>query len=125
MHDILKQYRVTKVVGDAYGGEFPRSLFRKFGINYEVSELHRSELYTSFLPLVNARAVDLLDSDRMVQQFTGLQRRTSRSGKDAVEKPRGAGAHDDVAMLSELPPEGSQKPMYFHCLSGNRSRTSS
>src|SRR5262249_12688877 len=40
--EALKPYRVKRVVGDAYGGEWPREQFRKYGINYELSELNRS-----------------------------------------------------------------------------------
>ncbi len=43
--DLLKRYRCTKVCGDRYGGEFPRELFRRFGINYQVSKENKSELY--------------------------------------------------------------------------------
>ena len=34
---------------------------------------------------------------RLRQQLAGLERRTSRSGKDSVDHRPGAGAHDDVA----------------------------
>ena len=33
---VLKPYRIAAVVGDAYGGEWPREQFRKHGIHYEV-----------------------------------------------------------------------------------------
>jgi hypothetical protein len=90
-----KTYRVTRVTGDRYGGEFPREQFRRHGLNYEVSDKSRSELYTSFLPMLNSGSVDLLDHDRLVNQLVGLERRTSRSGKDQID--HGPGGHDDVA----------------------------
>ena len=31
---LLKTYRISKVTGDRYAGEFPRELFRKRGIEY-------------------------------------------------------------------------------------------
>ena len=93
--DVLKSYRITKVTGDAYGGQFPRELFRKFGINYEVSDQTRSEIYLGLLPLINSRCVDLLDNDRLVNQLIGLERRTSRSGKDSVDHGP-SGSHDDL-----------------------------
>lgn len=43
--DFLKTYRITKVRGDRYAGEWPREQFRKRNINYEPSEKARSELY--------------------------------------------------------------------------------
>jgi hypothetical protein len=93
--ELLKGYRLTKVFGDRYGGEFPRELFRKAGINYEVSDKTRSELYLDFLPLVNSRAVDLIDNTKLVAQLVGLERRTARSGKDSVDHM--PGSHDDIA----------------------------
>ena len=44
---------------------------------------------------VNSGRVDLLDSSRMVAQFVGLERRTSRAGKDSVD--HAPGAHDDIS----------------------------
>jgi hypothetical protein len=36
--DTLKRYRITKVHGDRYAGEWPREQFRKYGITYSPSE---------------------------------------------------------------------------------------
>ena len=91
----LKSYRITTVVGDRYAGEWPRERFQVHGVRYEAAELNRSELYLAFLPLVNSGRVDLLDSPRMVTQFCGLERRTSRAGKDTVD--HAPGAYDNVA----------------------------
>lgn len=55
----------------------------------------KSQLYLGILPLVNSRKIALPDSDRMVRQFIGLERRTQWGGKDSVDhQPNG---HDDVA----------------------------
>lgn len=93
--DILKGYRITKVGGDHYAGEWPREQFRKFGINYEPSADSRSELYGALLPLINSRCVDLLDNNKLINQLTCLERRTSRNGKDSIDHP--PGGHDDIA----------------------------
>jgi Terminase large subunit, T4likevirus-type, N-terminal len=91
----LYSYAIGKVVGDAYGGEWPRERFRKQNIEYELSDKSRSDLYLELLPIINARRVEILDEQRLVSQLTGLERRTSRSGKDTVDhRP---GGHDDVA----------------------------
>src|SRR6516165_11731192 len=60
----LKNYRITSVAGDRYAGEWPRERFRLHGVNYEVADKSKSELYVALLPSVNSRAVDLLDDDR-------------------------------------------------------------
>jgi hypothetical protein len=92
---VLRQYRITKIVGDRYGGEFPRSLFKEQGITYEPSELNKSELYSEFLPSINSGRVELLDHPRLIAQLLGLERRTSRMGRDSID--HAPGGHDDVA----------------------------
>jgi hypothetical protein len=44
-------YRVSRVTGDRYAGEFPRELFRKHGIAYELAKQTKSELFRDLLPL--------------------------------------------------------------------------
>ena len=70
----LKNYRITTVAGDRYAGEWPRERFRLHGVNYEVADKSKSELYVALLPSVNSRAVDLLDDDRLVNQLVCLER---------------------------------------------------
>jgi hypothetical protein len=78
-----------------YAGEWPRERFQVHGIRYEPAELNRSKLYLAFLPLLNSGRLELLDHPRMVSQFVGLERRTSRAGRDTVDHP--PHAHDDLA----------------------------
>jgi hypothetical protein len=93
---ILRQYRCSSAYGDKYGGEWPAEAFRKVGVNYTSDDTPtKSEIYVDTLPMLNSGAVDLLDSDRLVHQLLGLERRTARSGKDSID--HGPGGHDDVA----------------------------
>ena len=92
---LVRSYRATSVYGDRYAGEWPREQFRRHGVNYELAEYNKSELYQSLLPLVNSGGVDLLDDNRLVRQFVGLERRTARGGRDSID--HGRGGHDDVA----------------------------
>ena len=92
---VLKSYRVSRVVGDRYAGEFPRELFRKHGVTYDLSQQPKSDLYRDVLPLLNSKRVDLLDHPKLIAQLCGLERRTARSGRDSID--HGPGAHDDVA----------------------------
>jgi hypothetical protein len=48
--EVLKPYRIKAITGDAYGGEWPREQFRKHNIQYNISELNRSQLYLKFDP---------------------------------------------------------------------------
>ncbi|WP_421621334.1 hypothetical protein [Alkalilimnicola ehrlichii] len=84
---LLKEYRISKVVGDRYGGEFPRELFRKQGIAYKLSDRPKSDLYRDMLPLLNSGRVELLDNGRLQNELTSLERRTSRAGKDSIDHP--------------------------------------
>jgi hypothetical protein len=92
---LLKSYRVTTVHGDRYAGEWPRERFRERDIGYEPAEKPKSDLYRDLLPLINARRIELLDDKRLQAQLCGLERRTSRAGKDSID--HGPGGHDDVA----------------------------
>lgn len=92
---LLKSYRIAKVVGDRYGGEWPRERFLKHGITYEVSKTSKSDIYQAFVPLVLGKRADLLDNDRLLNQLVGLERRTARGGRDSID--HGPGGHDDVA----------------------------
>jgi hypothetical protein len=92
---LLKTYRVSRVTGDRYAGEFPRELFRKRGISYECSEQPKSDLFRDLLPMLNSERIVLPKSERLVAQLCSLERRTARSGKDSITKPDGQ--HDDLA----------------------------
>src|SRR6476659_2304730 len=72
--------------------------FRSAHVNYEAAETPKSALYIDLLPMINSRGVVLLDNDRMLRQLIGLERQTSRIGKDTVDHARGG--HDDVANVA-------------------------
>jgi hypothetical protein len=92
--ELLKAYRIDKVTGDRFAGEWPRERFREHGIEYEPSAAPKNDLYRDLLPVLNSRKSDLLDNDRLVAQFVGLERRTARSGRDSID--HAPGAHDDL-----------------------------
>jgi hypothetical protein len=92
---VLKPYRIHSVTGDAYGGEWPRDAFRKYGIHYEVSEKNRSQLYLELIPAVNSQRVELPDIRQMKDELRRLERRRGKSGKDTVDHP--PMGSDDVA----------------------------
>jgi hypothetical protein len=91
---LLKSYRVSSVVGDRYGGEWPREQFRKYGIQYVPAEQSKSEIYLELLPAMSSGQVELLDHSRLIAQLCSLERRTTRGGRDSVD--HGPGGHDDV-----------------------------
>jgi hypothetical protein len=91
--EVLKNYRVSKVVGDHYGGEFVKEPFRKHSIAYEVSKQVKSDLFRDLLPLLNSGRIRLPRHDRLVAQIVGLERRVSRGRKDSIGHP----SHGHVA----------------------------
>jgi hypothetical protein len=93
--EILGTYRVTKVQGDRYGGEWCRETFRRHHIGYDLADQPKSDLYRDLLPLINSRRVELLSNKRLINQLLNLERRTARSGRDSID--HAPGAHDDLA----------------------------
>jgi hypothetical protein len=93
--DLLKKYRLARVTGDRYAGEWPSTAFRRHGVHYVTSDRSKSEIYLDALPLLNAGAADLLDNERLLNQLAGLTRRTTRGGRDSID--HAPGAHDDLA----------------------------
>lgn len=92
---VLKDYRIRRVWGDGYAGEWPVDRFRQHGIAYETAPLTKSELFIETLPLFTSGRVELLDHDRLLAQLLSLDRRITRSGRDSIGKPRNG--YDDVA----------------------------
>lgn len=91
----IRSYHLSSVTGDRYGGEWPRERFRNQNIEYKPSEKVKNEIYTDLLPLLNAGRAELLDEPRLRAQLQGLERHTSRGGKDSIDHaPNG---HDDLA----------------------------
>lgn len=95
MAGVLREYRVARVVGDRYAGEWPRQEFGRHGIGYEPASQDKSRLYLDFLPLVLSGRCELPDVRRLVSELRDLVRRSRAGGRDVVDHPpRGS---DDLA----------------------------
>ena len=94
---MLKAYRCTSVTGDRFGGEWPRERMRTHGVQYELAEKSKSDIYRDSLPALNSGKIELLDHQRLVAQICSLERRTARGGRDSIDHPPGASSHDDLA----------------------------
>ena len=92
---LLHSYRVTEVTGDRYAGEWPREVFRKYGVRFVTSERVKSVIYLESVAPLNANRIELLDNAVLRAQLLGLERRTARGGKDSVD--HAPGGRDDVA----------------------------
>jgi len=94
---LLDKYRINEVTGDRYGGDWPREHFRNNGFRYEVADLPKADLYRELLPLIDSARIELLDHPRLVTQLLGLERRTSRGGRDSID--HGPHGHYDLANM--------------------------
>jgi hypothetical protein len=92
--DVLDTYHVRTITGDRFGGLWCQEPFRKQGITYKISEQPKSDIYRDALPLINSGRLELLDLPRLKSQLIGLERSTSRSGRETFQ--HSPGAHDDL-----------------------------
>jgi hypothetical protein len=107
---LCKSYRITKITGDHYGGEFVKEPFRRHGISYEIAKQPKSDLYRDLLPLLNSGRILLPKHDRAVNQIVGLERRVSRAGRDSID--HGPHAHDDLANCIAGAADATRVPYY-------------
>lgn len=91
----LQSYGIGSVTGDNFAAQWVVDAFQRHGIRYMRSRLNRSELYLNFLPLLTDRSVELLDHPGLADELTGLQRRVTSGGREAVDHK--SGGHDDIA----------------------------
>jgi hypothetical protein len=92
---LLKSYKIYRVTGDRYAGEWPRERFRLHGVEYLVADQPKSDQYRDVLATLNSGRAELLDLPRLAAQLCGLERRTARGGRDSID--HAPGGHDDVA----------------------------
>jgi hypothetical protein len=92
---LLRSFGLHSVTGDRYAGEWPRERFRVWGINYDLSERTKGQIYLDALPMLNSGKLELLDHRVLRSQLCALERRTARGGRDSIDHP--PGGHDDVA----------------------------
>jgi hypothetical protein len=92
---LAKEYRCTKIIGDAYAGEWVSQAFKKAGLEYRRSELPKSALYLESLPYFMRGAISIPNVPILIRELRLLERRVGRSGKDSVD--HGASGSDDHA----------------------------
>lgn len=95
--DLCRQYRCGAITGDRYAASWVTEAFAKEGLTYCHAQRDRSAIYGDALPLFTSGRVRLLDNPRLVNQLTGLERRTSPAGRDRIDHGPGPHRHDDLA----------------------------
>ena len=91
---LVQRYGAQHTWGDRYGGEWPREQFRKYGVQYLLTDKSKSDLYRELLPAINSGTVELLDHPRLLAQLCNLERRVARGGRDSID--HAPGGHDDL-----------------------------
>lgn len=91
----IEPYRITSVMGDHYGGDWPASRFRAHGLIYNVADQTKSELYMGLLPLLTTERVDLLDDITSINQLAQLERKSKSGARSSIDHP--PRSHDDRA----------------------------
>jgi hypothetical protein len=93
----LRDYNVHVISGDRYAGLWPVEQFLRYNVIFEQAAQPKSDLYRDLVPFLNSQRIQLLDHPKLVGQLTSLERRVARGGRDSIDHPPGAGAHDDLA----------------------------
>jgi hypothetical protein len=95
--ELLKSYKVFTVMGDGYGGGFHADEWRQNRVTFQPCEKTTSENYLFFLPMLLSERCRLLDSATARSQICSLEHHTQPSGREKVDHPQHANAHDDVS----------------------------
>jgi hypothetical protein len=93
--DTLRRYRLSRVVGDKYAGQWGRQAFSQVGITYADPSMDRSTAYLEAEPLFAQGRIDLLDHAILIRELKNLERRPRAGGKALIDYPKGG--HDDHA----------------------------
>jgi phage terminase large subunit-like protein len=87
---VINEYKIHRVVGDAYGGQTFRADFEAQGVHYDVCKQSKHELYEAFEPLLTAGEIELLDVAKLQEQLLTLVWRGTKIDHQV-------GDHDDFA----------------------------
>jgi hypothetical protein len=88
--DVLEQYGINRVYGDAFAGQTFRLDFQARGVTYEMRGTSASDLYEKFEPILNAGEIELLDNPSLIEELVSL----IWKGNKITHEP---GGHDDHA----------------------------
>jgi hypothetical protein len=93
---LAREYRCATITADNFAGEWAAGAVRDAGLEFRRCELPKSQLYLEGLSRFTRGQVRLPNHPILMRELRLLERRTMRSGKDAVDHPA-HGGHDDYA----------------------------
>jgi hypothetical protein len=95
--ELLKSYKLRKVVGDHWAGGLPGAIYRTHGITFEKSEIQKTDIYRDFEILLNSARVRFIDNEQQINELLSLERRVHWGGRESIDHPAGDHWHDDAA----------------------------
>ncbi|MQY57100.1 hypothetical protein GH140_02775 [bacterium] len=98
---LLKTYKIGRVCGDKFSGDYASSAFEKRDVRYKRSEKTKAELYLEAESAFNTEQVDLPSKEPLVTQLKNLVRKTRSGGKDSVDTDSGA-PEDEANVVAGL-----------------------
>jgi len=91
---LAREYSCTRIMADNFSGEWAAQAVRDAGLEFHRCDLPKSGLYLEGLAKFTRSQVRLPNHSVLLRELRLLERRVSRSGRDAVDHP-GHGGHDD------------------------------
>jgi len=93
--ELARRYGCREITGDQFGAEWASGPFAKAGTPLVKSPMAKSNLFLNAAALIKSGKCELIHSDRVLTQFTSLDRRPGPGGVDTVMKI--PGSRDDLA----------------------------
>jgi hypothetical protein len=84
------------VTGDGWATGLVADLYGACGIYYVQTPTRKSDFYLDLLGLLSSRRLLMLDQPQQRLELLGLERRVAWGGRDTIDHPALAGAHDDA-----------------------------
>jgi phage terminase large subunit-like protein len=92
--EVSRHYRIRKIIQDRHAVAWIANDFKPHGIEVEISDKTKSQIYEHFAVAMNKNLVELLDNKRLKDQVINLQKYLRPGGMVKIDHV--SGAHDDV-----------------------------
>jgi hypothetical protein len=92
--ELSRQYRIRKITQDRHAIAWIANDLKPYGIEVEISDKTKSQIYEHFAVAMNKNLVELLDNKRMKDQIINLQKYLKPGGMVRIDHI--SGQHDDI-----------------------------
>lgn len=87
--ELLQTYKIERVCGDKFSGDWAAQEWAKHGISYDRAEKTKSELYLEAESLFNSGRIGIPDREKLIAQLRSLVRKVRAGGRDQVDTDGG------------------------------------